>query len=119
MPSDYFELMLQTLHLTPEERELIIEKRKKQCVCDMCPTYQSCALKQKEKESGAGEGESAWSRKGECAFCTVGKSSCIEEEVECLCSTCPLSREMGLRYSFYCTRGSETQQKIRDVIGVG
>lgn len=123
MPSDYFELMLRTLHLTAEERELILEKRKKQCICDMCPTYRACVLKQKGTEAAAGggpaEGESEWKLEGECAFCTVGGSSCIDEEIECLCSTCPLSREMGLRYSFYCTRGSETQQKIRDVIGVG
>jgi hypothetical protein len=25
---------------------------------------------------------------------------------------------MDLRYSFYCTRGSENQQRIRDVIGI-
>ncbi len=126
MPSDYFELMLRTLHLTPEEREIILEKRKKQCICDMCPTYKACALKEEAKGAGSktgvgggpAEGESEWALKGECAFCTLGTSGCIEEEVECLCSTCPLSREMGLRYSFYCTRGSETQQKIRDVIGV-
>ena len=118
MPSDYFELMLQTLHLTAEERELIVEKRKKQCICNMCPTYKACALKEGAEE-GPAEGKSEWALKGECAFCTLGKSECIEDEVECLCSTCPLSREMGLRYSYYCTRGSETQQKIRDVIGVG
>ena len=121
MPSDYFELMLKTLHLTPEERELVIEKRKDQCVCDMCPTYQACAVKGEAKKTGEAkaEGESEWVVQGESAFCTLGKSACIEGEVECLCSTCPLSREMGLKYSFYCTRGSETQQKIRDVIGVG
>jgi len=126
MPSDYFELMLRTLHLTPEERELIVEKRKKQCICDMCPTYKACTVKEKAKGAGSGtgaggapaEGESEWVLKGESAFCTLGKSACIEGEVECLCSTCPLSREMGLNYSYYCTRGSETQQKIRDVIGV-
>lgn len=121
MPSDYFELMLKTLHLTPDERGLIIEKRKKQCVCNICPTYRACAVKGETKISGGGpaEGESEWVLPGESAFCTLGKSTCIEGEVECLCSTCPLSREMGLKYSFYCTRGSETQQKIRDVIGVG
>ena len=127
MPSDYFELMLRTLHLTPEERELIIDKRKQQCICDMCPTYRACALKENTKGAGSktavregpAEGKSEWALNGECAFCTLGKSACIEEEVECLCSTCPLSREMGLRFSYYCTRGPETQQKIRDVIGVG
>lgn len=104
MPSDYFEMMLRSLNLTSEEREMVLEKRKKQCICDICPTYRSCKL-DKEKHN-------------ESAFCTLGASACIDTEVECLCSTCPLSREMGLAYSFYCTRGSETQQKIRDVIGM-
>ena len=104
MPSDYFELMLRSLNLTPEERQMIVEKRKEQCICDLCPTFQECM--------GKGEGKEGF------AFCTLGKSDCIEKEVECLCSTCPLSREMGLAYSFYCTRGSETQQKIRDIIGM-
>ncbi|WFN34537.1 DUF2769 domain-containing protein [Methanogenium sp. S4BF] len=104
MPSDYFEMMLRSLNLTSEEREMIVEKRKEQCICDMCPTFQTCG--------GETEGNEGF------AFCTLGASPCIEKEVECLCSTCPLSREMGLAYSYYCTRGSETQQKIRDVIGV-
>ncbi len=102
MPSDYFELLLTTLNLTPEEREMVIERRKTRCICDICPTYRLCAGE---------EGE-------ERAFCTVGLSACIDTEDECLCSTCPLSREMGLRYSFYCTRGSENQQHIRDIIGI-
>ena len=102
MPSDYFELLLTTLNLTDEEREMVLERRRKQCICDICPTFRQCA---------GGEGN-------ERAFCTVGVSECIDAEVECLCSTCPLSREMGLRYSFYCTRGSENQQRIRDIIGI-
>jgi len=104
MPSDYFEMMLRSLNLTAEEREMVVEKRKEQCICDLCPTYQAC--------KGKKEGDEGF------AFCTLGAGGCIDTEVECLCSTCPLSREMGLAYSFYCTRGSETQQKIRDVIGV-
>ncbi|WAI00523.1 DUF2769 domain-containing protein [Methanogenium organophilum] len=104
MPSDYFEMMLRSLNLTTEEREMVVEKRKEQCICDICPTFRECGG---EKEGNEG-----------FAFCTLGTSNCILKEVECLCSTCPLSREMGLAYSYYCTRGSETQQKIRDVIGV-
>ena len=107
MPGDYFELMLRSLNLTSEEREMVVEKRKEQCICDICPTFKEC--KRKMGETGGPEG---------FAFCTLGASACIEAEVECLCSTCPLSREMGLAFSFYCTRGSETQQKIRDVIGM-
>jgi hypothetical protein len=102
VPSDYFELLLTTLNLTPEERELVIERRKKMCICEICPNYRQCAGE---------EGE-------ERAFCTLGGSACIDVEGECLCATCPLSREMDLRYSFYCTRGSENQQRIRDIIGI-
>ncbi|WP_157200043.1 hypothetical protein [Methanogenium cariaci] len=36
MPSDYFEMMLRSLNLTAEEREMIVEKRKEQCICDIC-----------------------------------------------------------------------------------
>ncbi|MDE4908835.1 DUF2769 domain-containing protein [Methanogenium marinum] len=104
MPSDYFEMMLRSLNLTSEEREMVVKKRKEQCICDICPTYQACKGEKGEDEA--------------FAFCTLGASACIETEGECLCSTCPLSREMGLAFSFYCTRGSETQQKIRDVIGM-
>lgn len=104
MPNDYFEMMLRSLNLTSEEREMVVEKRKEQCICDLCPTFRECGV-------GAGGSEAF-------AFCTLGASACIEKEVECLCSTCPLSREMGLAFSYYCTRGSETQQKIRDVIGM-
>jgi hypothetical protein len=102
MQTDYFESMLKTLKLTPDEQQLIVEKRKGQCICDICPTYRECA-------GNAGD---------ERAFCTVGGSACIGREIECLCSTCPLSREMHLRYSYYCTRGSENRQHVMDVLGL-
>jgi hypothetical protein len=102
MPTDYFELMVKSIKLTPDERQLIVLKRRKQCICDICPTYRECT------EEGGGEN----------AFCTLGKSMCITDELECLCSTCPLSREMDLRYAFYCTRGSENQQHVRDILGI-
>ncbi|NYT05689.1 MAG: DUF2769 domain-containing protein [Methanomicrobiales archaeon] len=106
MPTDYFEMMVTSIRLTPDERRSILDKRKKQCICDICPTYRECV----RTEQGAGEAERA--------FCTVGGSACIVNEHECLCSTCPLSREMELSFSYYCTRGSEAQQRVREVIGL-
>jgi hypothetical protein len=102
MEYDYFEAMVKRVKLTTEEEQMILEKRKRQCICDICPTYEKCA-------GGAG-----WEK----AFCTVGKSGCIvDDQGECLCSTCPLSREMDLRYAYYCLRGSENQQRIQDILG--
>jgi hypothetical protein len=102
MQTDYLEMVLTSLNLTPEEQQMILEKRKAQCICDICPTYRECA-----GEAGP-----------ECAFCTVGGSACIGREVECLCPTCPLSREMGLAFAYYCTRGSENHQKVLDILGM-
>lgn len=102
MQTDYFELMIKTPNLTSEELQLIIEKRKDQCICNICPTYRECTV-----DTG-----------GEGAFCTLGASACIDREIECLCSTCPLSREMGLRYSYYCMRDSENRQHVKDILGI-
>ncbi len=55
--------------------------------CGKCPTYK-----------GTGETK--------LGFCTLGKSSVIEEQKGCLCSQCPISRTMSLRWDHYCTQGS-------------
>ena len=39
-------------------------------------------------------------------FCAMGKSDKITEEKGCICGKCPITEEMGLRWSYYCTRGS-------------
>lgn len=40
------------------------------------------------------------------AFCSIGKSSLITEKKGCLCKVCPVTKMMGLRWEYYCTKGS-------------
>ena len=54
--------------------------------CGKCPSY-------------AGTGEIM------LGFCTIGKSSLIQEQKGCLCAQCPISRTMSLRWDHYCIRG--------------
>lgn len=57
------------------------------CKCKTCLTY---------TESG----------ESNLAFCNQGKSATIHEQKGCLCSTCPMTKTMSLRWDYYCTRGS-------------
>jgi len=74
-----------------------MEERKKMvlgmCICKSCPTYVECG------EAG-----------GYC-FPLIGKSGCIKEEKQCTCGKCPVYSKMDLKNMFYCTRGSEKEQK--------
>ena len=65
------------------------------CLCAMCPSYVDC--------------------NEEIAFCLAvsGKSTCITEEQGCLCPGCPVLDEEGFSHVYYCTRGSENDQRIR------
>lgn len=62
------------------------------CLCKMCPSFVEC-------------GE-------EIAYCLAvsGKSTCIQEEKDCLCPGCPVLDEEGFQHVYYCIRGSETAQ---------
>ena len=102
MPAEYFEMLVRTLTLTPEERHLVIERRKERCICPQCPSYKECSGDTRER-----------------AFCSVERSKCIREEKGCICSTCPLTLELNLQHSSYCTRGSEAQQRILGALGIG
>lgn len=85
------------------ERMRMIASLNLQCRCPGCPTHTECAKRNQEK-----------------LFCFNGKSFiCIEAEKECLCPECPVHDEMGLRYNFFCTRGSEKAQRYEhDVWGI-
>lgn len=85
---------------TFEEKMTIIlkmsEKEKKQSAeqipymckdyCGRCPSY-------------VGTGET------KLAFCTLGKSEIIKEQKGCLCSQCPISKTMSMRWDHYCSKG--------------
>lgn len=87
------EMMEKMSEMSEEEMQKQIEEVKKVCkdYCGKCPTY-------------FGTGETNY------GFCATGKSDIITEEKECLCPDCPITKKMGLRWNFYCTRGSGQEQ---------
>jgi hypothetical protein len=93
---DKFEqAMRQMAQMTDEDRMKMIEDKRKVCICGGCPTYNNCARKVNE-----------------LLYCALGKSpACIREENDCICSGCPLTEQMGLKHQFFCTRGSEKEQR--------
>ena len=93
---DKFENIMQMMSkMTKEEHMKTIETNKALCVCPSCPTYNECA---KEK--------------GELFYCALGESpTCIIKESGCICSACPITEKMGLTNEYFCTRGTEKQQR--------
>ena len=65
----------------------------KLCMCAACPSFVKCDEK--------------------LGFCLArkGKSICIIKERGCLCPACPVRDKEILIHVFYCTRGSEPEQK--------
>ena len=93
---DKFENMMQMMSkMTQEERMKAIEANKALCVCPTCPTYNICA---KEND--------------ESFYCALGGSTiCITKESGCICPACPITEKMGLTNDYFCTRGTESQQR--------
>jgi hypothetical protein len=90
---DKWEEMMQKMkQLSVEERMKRIDMIKSMCTCRGCPSY-----------VGTGEAE--------VQFCGTGKSSKITEERGCICGTCPVVEHMGLTKIYYCTQGSEAEQR--------
>ena len=87
---------------TSEEEKFMkaLEERLKQvepvCICEACPTYTNLG----EKDDYI-------------AYCHPlrGKSKKITEEVSCTCPSCPVWKEMNFTKVYFCTRGTEQQQK--------
>ncbi len=75
-----------------EEMKQKMEMVLKMCTCKSCPSWTECG----EKD-------------GYC-FPAIGKSSCITEEKGCICGGCPVTAQMGLKHTYYCTKGSEKEQ---------
>jgi hypothetical protein len=63
------------------------------CICKICPTFKDC--------------------REEIAYCLAasGKSTCITNEDGCLCPGCPVLESEGFIHVYYCTRGTETDQR--------
>jgi len=80
------------MDIGPKEME---EKKKmvvSMCTCRQCPSFKAC-------------GESI----GYC-FPSIGKSNCIKNENGCVCGTCPVTSQLGLKHDYYCIKGSEKEQ---------
>jgi hypothetical protein len=76
-----------------EGREINKELRER-CECPSCPTYALCARKNDEK-----------------LFCFWGDSDCITLERQCICPSCTVAQENGLKNMFYCIHGPEIAQR--------
>jgi len=73
------------------EKKLVTVKEK--CICETCP--------------------SALPEENETGFChaLIGRSKIIKDERACDCGQCPVYQEMGLKFGYYCTRGSELERE--------
>lgn len=93
---DKFEQMMQKIEqMSSEESKEALDEKRKQCICPQCPTYNECA-----------------GNNDELLYCAQGKShECITEEKECICPTCPVTSDMGLTKMFFCTKGTEKEQR--------
>ncbi len=79
--------------LGPEEVRNMMDDKRKKCTCASCPSYNECT-----------------SAKKELIFCLVGKSKdCMIDEVGCICPDCPVTAELELLNTYYCTQGSENE----------
>lgn len=95
---DKFEEKISKLNkMSEEDKTKTLGQVKADCICPICPTYSECVNKNKE-----------------LLFCVTGKSEgCISKERGCMCPTCPFAQEygIGVKYNFYCTRGTELEQR--------
>ncbi len=85
--------------MPPEEYKKKYNYVTKNCRCPKCPTYV------------AGD-----SPVGYC-FPTIGTSSKIQWEKDCICETCPVYKEYELTHTFHCTRCSQFCQAMKSEMG--
>ena len=79
----------------PAEEKPMTEEQKMQfvkenCICKNCPSWTPAC-----DENGEWGG-----------YCAIGKTECITKEQGCICPDCPVTKKMGLKWGYYCTRGS-------------
>jgi hypothetical protein len=98
---DTFQQHMEAMKKMPaKERESAVADLKSRCTCPGCPSFNDCAKNAKE-----------------LLFCATGKSfMCITEERGCICPTCPVANDLGLKYQFFCTRGSEKAQRFEHTV---
>lgn len=87
--------MEQMRGLGPEQVRNLIEVNRKKCTCASCPTYNECTA-----------------RKKELLYCLLGKSrECQLDELGCICPDCPVTVDLDLQNTYYCTQGSEKEMR--------
>lgn len=93
---DKFEHKMEEIsRISEDEVNKVIEEEKKLCLCPGCPTYNDCM-----------------GGKNQVLFCALGKSEgCEINKIQCLCPTCPVTDEYGLKSIFFCSNGSEQEQR--------
>lgn len=92
---EFEQAMQQMAQMTDDDKMSMVESKRKLCICDDCPSYNYCARENNE-----------------LLYCILGKSPvCITEENGCICPSCPLTEQMGLKDDFFCTRGAEKEQR--------
>jgi hypothetical protein len=96
-----FEQSLQKIRsLSLFEHSQVMANYSNACICPVCPNHNTCALS-----------------KHEWFYCLTGKSFlCIDFERTCICETCPVAKETGIKQSFFCTRGAETAQRYEHTL---
>ncbi len=82
--------------LSHEQKEEFQANAMSMCICGECPTYNDCARD-----------------KMQLLFCTSGKSDCDMKMTGCICPTCQVAKDQGLKRSYYCVRGNEATQRER------
>jgi RecJ-like exonuclease len=91
-PQKTFEQNMEAMSkMTPADMQAKIKELDKICVCGKCPTY-----------IGTGEKK--------LTFCAIGKSTMIKKDKGCLCPTCPVQKNLALRWDRYCLKGSGKEQ---------
>lgn len=93
---DTFDRAMRDIADMPAKNQVDTLKRLKElCKCPTCSTYTNCARNAKEY-----------------LYCYNGKSfMCIDREHECICTECPVCRELNIRNRLFCIRGSEKAQR--------
>jgi hypothetical protein len=93
MAEGFAEKMAAMGNMSEEEIARIMEEIKDVCqhYCNGCPSYDDT-------------GET------ELAFCTTGKSDKVNEELGCMCTSCPVTEKLSLEWDYYCMKGSGRDQ---------
>ena len=90
---DRFEEMAQKMaSMSEDDLKRMVALLMARCICRRCPTYNDCMKGRKE-----------------ALFCALGKSACAAVKKVCLCPTCPVTPDLGLKHGHYCMKGSEKE----------